>query len=127
MYTVKRAPKIRETLRLEDGEKVLEVKVSLDVSEAVDRYWKYYENFCIAKDAIRKAPSEVSQEQFGNAVLALFGFVFGGDQTRDILSFYDGNYAEMLTDIAPFVLDVVYPKLREASKTHIKKVRGMRR
>lgn len=126
MYTIKRAPKIRETLRLEDGEKTLEVKVDLDINEAVDRYWKYYENFCIARDAIQKSPSEVSQEQFGNAVLALFGFVFGGDQARDILSFYDGNYAEMLTDIAPFVLDVVYPKLREASKAHAKKVRGMR-
>ena len=116
MYQVKRN-RVVEDLELDDNGKKLTIHVDMGVDAILQRYTQAARVLSAAQQEVRKAPDdEAKVEKLGEAILKLFETIFGADQTNQILEFYGGAYLEMLTDIAPFVNDVVAPKITEAQQ-----------
>ena len=117
-FQVQRKSRLRETLELvsADGENTLSIDVDLNLDEMGGRIVAAQDVMTMAAQLVAQEPQSVkAQEAFGSAVIALFGGVFGEADTKRILDFYDGHYAEMLTDIAPFISNVVFPAIKKAS------------
>lgn len=48
-------------------------------------------------------------EAVGRAVFELMAAVFGDDNAADMVKFYENDYMTMLNDLAPVLLDEIYP------------------
>ena len=59
---------------------------------------------------------QAADEAMGNAIIGLFKVVFGNKQTDQILQIYDNRALEMLGDIAPFIAEVIAPRVQEAQQ-----------
>ena len=117
-YQVQRKSRIKETLELldETGAVVESLDVDLNVDQIAGRVNKAYEVLGAAQTALQKnAKSDEALEAYGKAVLAVFDVIFGEDGTKKLISFYDGNFNEMLLDVFPFINDEIMPKIRAAS------------
>ena len=117
-YQVQRKSRIKETLELldETGAVVESLDVDLNVDQIAGRVNKAYEVLGAAQTALQKnARCDEALEAYGKAVLAVFDVIFGEDGTKKLISFYDGNFNEMLLDVFPFINDEIMPKIRAAS------------
>lgn len=119
MYTIKRSH-IVEQLEIDDNgtKTVLEVDISADA--ILREYNQAQYAIAQAQQAAQKAKDDkdmqAAEEAMGNAILGLFKVVFGTKQTDQILQIYDNKPMEMLGDIAPFIADVIAPKVQEAQQ-----------
>lgn len=118
MYSVTRKNRIKEDLQLchANGDVALTVSVDLNIDEMGGRLNKALETFANAQGILQKGntgPEAV--EAYGRAVIALFDVIFGEEDSRKIIAFYEDNYTEMLLDLFPFINDEIMPKVREAS------------
>lgn len=123
-YQIKRKSKIKERLELcdETGAVVLPIDVEINVDD-IAKIANAQQVFIMAKELIQKEPqSAKAQEAFGTAVIAIFAVLFGKENTDKIIAFYDGRYAEMLSDIMPFIEDVLLPKIKEASADYAQQI-----
>lgn len=119
MYKIKRNHLV-EDLQIEDNGKTLDLKVDINVDSILQQYNKAQYRIAQASQAAKEAANdkdmEKAEEAMGNAIFGLFEVVFGQDQTQKIIEFYDNKALEMLGDIAPFITDVVAPKIQEAQQ-----------
>lgn len=119
MYKIKRSH-IVEQLEIDDNgtKTVLEVDISADA--ILREYNQAQYAIARAQQAAQKAKDDkdmqAAEEAMGEAILGLFKVVFGTKQTEQILQIYDNKPMEMLGDIAPFIADVVAPKVQEAQQ-----------
>ncbi|MBO5971355.1 MAG: hypothetical protein J6S14_23015 [Clostridia bacterium] len=129
--------RIVEELEIEDNGKTLLLNVDINVDSILH-------NYNIAQVAMHTAAQEAkaaannkdlqkAEEKMGEAVLSLFEIIFGEEQTKQIIEFYDNRVTEMLGDVAPFINDVVTPKIQEAQQRiqerykQVNRGRGFRR
>lgn len=117
MYQIKRNH-IVEELEIEDNGKTLNLKVDINVDTILKSYTNAQYGIARAQQMAQEAKEDndlaKSEQAMGDAILGLFEVVFGAEQTRQIVDFYDNRSLEMLGDIAPFITDVVAPKIKEA-------------
>ena len=117
-YQVTRKNRIKEILQLcnADGSVAHTLAVDLNVDEIAARVNKVYDTLGMAQNALRDEPNSPKLvEAYGEAVTALFRVIFGDEGAETLLSFYEGNYTEMLLDMFPFINEIVMPQIREAS------------
>lgn len=126
-YIIERKKRIQDEVIFKDESKELTLNVDLDIDSATKRYWKQYETLCIAREKLAGDPDNAElQEAFGKAVIALAAFIFGEEQAQQLLSFYQNREAELLMDVLPYLCDVVYPKLKEASEQRANRASGFK-
>lgn len=117
MYQIKRNH-IVEELEIEDNGKTLKINVDINVDSMLKAYnkaqYKIAQASMDAKKAAEEKDMSMAEEAMGNAVLGLFEVIFGEEQTKQIVDFYDNKALEMLGDIAPFITEVVAPRFKEA-------------
>lgn len=128
MYQIKRNHLVEE-LEIEDNGKKLLLKVDINPDIVLHQYNQaQYKIAQASQDAQKSKNSDdlaAAEVAMGNAVLGLFEVIFGEIQTKKIVEFYEDNSLEMLSDIAPFIADVIAPKIQEAQdriKAHYKQV-----
>lgn len=117
-YQIIRKNRIKEELQLchANGDIALTIPVDINVDEMGAKVIKAQETLAEAQNLVRENPNAPEAlEAFGRAICTLFAVLFGEDNTAKILEFYEGNYAEMLIDIFPFINDAVMPAIKEAS------------
>ena len=133
-YQVTRSKRITETLELtdENGKVVESIDVNLDADAVCTAYRKNQIAIIDAerrlKDVHRKGSQtdlDAAYEAYGDAMLGIFGLVFGEDGTKKILDFYENNYVEMGLQIVPFIRGVVIPKLDEALKCRKQQMKNL--
>lgn len=119
MYQIKRNH-IVEDLEIEDNGKVLTLNVDINVDTILQAYNKAQYKIAQASEDAKKAVTEkdttLAEVAMGNAIFGLFEVVFGKEQTEKIIDFYDNKPLEMLGDIAPFISEVVAPRIQEAQQ-----------
>ena len=117
MYQIKRKH-IVEDLEIEDNGKTLKLSVDINVDSMLKAYNSAQYKIAQASNAAKAAAGDkdmsACEEAMGDAVLSLFEVIFGQEQTRQIIEFYDNKSLEMLGDIAPFITDVIAPRFKEA-------------
>lgn len=119
MYQVKRS-RIVEQLEIDDNGKKVVLDVDISADAILSQYTKAQYAIAQAQQAAQKAKDDkdlqASEEAMGKAIISLFKVVFGEKQTDQILRIYDNRALEMLGDIAPFIADVIAPRVQEAQQ-----------
>ena len=126
MYQITRNHVI-EDLELDDNGKKLTLHVDLNVDTILRRYLKAAGDLAQAQQAARTGPTEDRIEALGVTILNLFSVIFGDDQAKQLIDFYDGAYTEMLADVTPFINDVVAPKVSEAQQRIMSQYKNVKR
>lgn len=125
---IKRTRPFLDTLELEDGDKQLTIVVNIHFERSAPLIRKAQVALIEAEKAIqqdKKNPNNL--EAYGNAVIALFAAVFGEQEAGKILQFYEGQYTDMLTDILPYILQVVIPSMQQYQKNKIDRMQQARK
>lgn len=132
-YQIKRRQKTIEKLELadENGKVIYVLEVQLDADDMVKKIHRKYTELtrALSETTEIKHKTESGEEieecieKLGHAVVSLFEAVFGTDDTRKILDFYDSRYIEMCRDVVPFITKVVIPKLQKINEENRKKVK----
>lgn len=126
MYTITRNHVV-EDLHLEDNGKTLDLHVDLNVDAILQRYAAAAKALSDAQKATQGGLTEERVTALGEAILGIFEVIFGEKQAEQLVEFYDGAYTEMLADVAPFVNDVVAPKINEAQQRIMQKYQNVKR
>lgn len=126
MYTITRNHVV-EDLHLEDNGKTLDLHVDLNVDAILQRYAAAAKALSDAQKATQSGLTEERVTALGEAILGVFEVIFGEKQAAQLVEFYDGAYTEMLADVAPFVNDVVAPKINEAQQRIMQKYQNVKR
>ena len=126
MYQITRNHVV-EDLELDDNGKKLTLHVDLNVDTILRRYLKAAGELAQARQAASKGSTEERIEALGVAILNLFSVIFGDDQAKQLIDFYDGAYTEMLADVTPFINDVVAPKVSEAQQRIMSQYKNVKR
>lgn len=126
MYQVVRNHVV-EDLQLKDGDKELILHVDLSVDRILQQYAAASKALVDAQAAVRSGITEERVEALGKAILGVFEVVFGPEQAGKLVEFYDESYTEMLADVAPFINDVVAPKINEAQQRIVEKYKNVKR
>lgn len=129
-YQARRSRKLYEEFELvdENGDVVHTLKVSLDADDMVVAINRKYTALTRAltetTEAQRKAKDkkelEECMETLGRAVLDLIEAVFGEENGKVLVDFYEGRYLEMSREVLPFISQVVIPRLVEIRKENQK-------
>ena len=118
MYVVKRKETFTETLRLEapDG-KTEDIIIKLQPNPALLKNFRALQIKMIDLETNKNhLAEETAIEERGKCVVDMFVLLFGQQATEKILAFYEDNYVEMLTDIFPFIQEVIIPRLNMVAK-----------
>ena len=119
MYQITRT-RIVEQLEIDDNgaKTVLDVDISADaiLKEYNQAQYAIAQAQMLAQKAKDEKDAEAAEQAMGEAILSLFKVIFGKDQLDKILQIYDNRPLEMLGDIAPFIAEVVTPRIQEAQQ-----------
>lgn len=129
MFIAKRKKKVFETFALadEDGNIVHTYDVSCDPEEHLIEYNRAINKIIKAEQLIKEEPNPQNYEIYGAAVIDMMGIFFGEEASKEILAFFEDRYTEMITEVFPFITDVLMPKMREISEKELEKVRKRRK
>lgn len=120
-YEAKRRKLYEEEFLLteEDGTVVHKLHVSLDADSMVK---KLSEKHVALINALRdiQAVNAISTEDsgkkleiLGNTVIDILEAVFGKENAKIIVEFYDSRYIEMCKEVMPFITETVIPQIRK--------------
>ena len=74
-------------------------------------------------DLQRRSKTEQEFESLGRAIVDLFELIFGAENTQKIVSFYEGDYANMLMDLFPYLRNTVFEELNRRTAARIKNLK----
>lgn len=131
-YQAKRRKRYIEDFELvdENGEVVKTLQVSLDADDMVARLSRkytdlmrvYQETANSQKDTETMEDYEKRLEMLGNAVVDLLEAVFGEEDTKTIVAFYENRYVEMCKEVVPFITQCVIPRCAEIKRENQKSI-----
>ena len=131
-YQAKRHKRFNEDFELVDGEGNVAhtLHVSLDADDMVAKINRKY-------TALTRALAETTEikrntqdpdkvqgcvEALGRAVIDLLEAVFGEEDAKTVVEFYEGRYIEMSQEVLPFITQHATPRLTEMRKDNKKAV-----
>lgn len=124
-YQAKRKQIYEEEFQLveQDGRIVHTLVVSLDVDSVIRKLSEKHIALTRNLQEIQKMKnSSVELEKLGKTVIDLFEAVFGTEDTKVILEFYNNRYVEMCQEVLPFITNVVIPEVRKLAQENKKYV-----
>lgn len=132
-WQAKRSRTLQEDFELvdENGNVVHTLHVSLDADDMTVKISRKYTALVRAMSETtemkRKAESaeelENCMEKLGQAVIDMLEAVFGVEDTKTIVEFYENRYIEMSREVLPFISQVVIPRMQELAAENKKSIR----
>lgn len=127
-YTAKRKKIYEEEFLLteEDGTVVHTLHVALDADSIAMKLYEKQIALLEAMHALENLKDTTPDaygdklKELGNIVIDLLETVFGKEDTKTILEFYDSRYIEMCQELKPFIMDVVIPQVRKIAQSNKK-------
>lgn len=129
-YEAKRKKVYEEEFLLteEDGTVVHKLHVALDADSMVKKLSEKHVALLNALHNVQNVPNMSADESeekikiLGNAVVDILEAVFGKENAKIIVEFYDSRYIEMCKEVMPFVTDVVIPQVRKIAQSNKKQI-----
>ena len=120
-YEAKRRKLYEEEFLLteEDGTVVHKLHVSLDADSMVKKLSEKYVALLNAYQQVQTAGAMSAEniaerlEFLGNTVVDMLEAVFGDENPKIIVEFYDSRYIEMCKEVMPFITEAVIPQIRK--------------
>lgn len=107
-----------ESIELVNEEGVTEkvITVRLDKAglamNASKKFVEIQRLLAMAEKARGKENAEELVTKLGQTVIDFFETIFGEENTKTILEFYEGNYIEMVLEVVPFIQEKILPVSR---------------
>ena len=136
MYTVQRKQTINDELVINDskGEEALRLPVKLYIDDILAQYNRLRAMLGEAQHNLQTNPTdEVALTSYGLVLTEFFSLIFGREGCNKRLAFYGGNnpgkcrWTEILTDVPPFIADVINPQVQAAMKERAERFRRLSR
>ena len=126
-YQAKRRKIYEEDFELldENGNVVHSLRVSLDADSMVAKLSEKHVALVNALQNVQNAKNTAGEDALtvlGNTVIDILEAVFGKDDAKTIIDFYDNRYIEMCQEVMPFVTGTVIPEVRKISQANKKQV-----
>lgn len=131
-YQAKRRQRFEEDFELvnEYGEVEHTIHVSLDADDMITKITRKYTDMIKVLSETTEAKRQAdnpeaiadSIDKLGGAVVTLFQAVFGDEDTKKIVDFYDNRYIEMCKEVTPFITNVVIKRCIEIKNENQKAV-----
>lgn len=123
MYVVKNNHEIKEDLCIQTpGKPDVVIHVHINVDKIMFKYNRARKNIGEMQHRLEEDPeSEEAMTGYGAAILSLFELLFGEENTQKIVDVYENRYTDMLSDISPFIVEVVTPKMEDAVQNYVEK------
>lgn len=129
-YQAKRKKRFIEDFELIDEKDNLfkTLHVELDADDMVAKINRKYTALCqvLRETTEIKRKSQSNEEiqgcieTLGNAVVQMLEAVFGEENAKTIVEFYDNRYIELCNEVVPFITKVVIPRLNDIRKQNQK-------
>ena len=121
MYQIQRTKPFEDTIELCDSGEALQIKYSVTITPDFARNARALQVKII--DLQRRSKTEQEFESLGRAIVDLFELIFGVENTQKIVSFYEGDYANMLMDLFPYLRNTVFEELNRRTAARIKNLK----
>lgn len=131
-YRAKRSKRFTEEFELEDenGNVVKTLQVSLDADDMVAKLNRKYTALVKALNDTTELKRQTENaeivegcvETLGRAVVDMLEAVFGAEDAKVIVDFYEGRYIEMCKEVLPFITQCVIPRCNEIKKENQKSI-----
>jgi len=128
MYKLSREKKIIEQIELDGGEVI---DINIDVENISNDFNQAYNKVIAAEKKMAELKIKTDNKEvidlnierdYGEAVIALFSVVFGEENTSKILNYYENRYIEMSSEVFPFIINVVVPRMKTYMEEKRKKL-----
>lgn len=133
-YQANRSKKYVEDFELVDAEGNIKhtLHISLDADDMAAKINRKYVALTRALSETTEAKRKVETaedlqgvfETLGNAMVDLLQAVFGEENAKILLDFYEDSYIEMSREVLPFISNVVIPRMIEIRKDNQKALLG---
>lgn len=133
-YQAKRSKKYVEDFELVHAEGNIKhtLHISLDADDMTVKINRKYVALTRALSETTEAKRKVETaedlqgvfETLGNAMVDLLQAVFGEENAKILLDFYEDSYIEMSREVLPFISNVVIPRMIEIRKDNQKALLG---
>lgn len=133
-YQAKRSKKYVEDFELVDAEGNIKhtLHISLDADDMTVKINRKYVALTRALSETTEAKRKVETaedlqgvfETLGNAMVDLLQAVFGEENAKILLDFYEDSYIEMSREVLPFISNVVIPRMIKIRKDNQKALLG---
>lgn len=132
-YQATKNRKCVETLELvnENGETVKVISVEITAGKLADSLSRKYVDLIRARRKISEMPEKygnkaddmtVMYSELGQIIFDMMEAVFGKENTKEILNFYENDYIEITTQVMPFITNVILPQARRLAQENKRKI-----
>ena len=131
-YRAKRSKRFVEEFELadENGNVVKTLQVSLDADDMVAKLNRKYTALVKALNDTTELKRQTEDaevvegcvETLGRTVVDMLEAVFGAEDAKVIVDFYEGRYLEMCKEVLPFITQCVIPRCNEIKKENQKSI-----
>lgn len=131
-YQAMRTKRVTEDFELTDADGSVKyvLHVNLDADDMLPKVnKKYIELTRVLAETTEMKRKANSNEEFdqaydllGRATVALYEAVFGSEDTKTIVEFYESRYIEMCREVTPFITGVVIPRCIEIKNENRKSI-----
>lgn len=128
MYTIRKVSDIHDELVIENssGEVELRLPVNIVINDVLARYNRLRRLLGEAEEKLRKMPdSEECQSYYGAVFVEILKVIFGEEGCAKLLANYENKYERLLSDVSPFIVDAVNPRMDAAMKARAEKYRRL--
>ena len=127
MAVLERKKKLVDTLELknEDGSTFAILNIVLDVDRIMTEYNRARNDVIRAQQKIKADPQnpEILNE-YGKAIVSVLDVLFGTENTKKLLEFYENKYSELLEMIFPYISNEIEPRMREIVNDKVAKMKA---
>lgn len=127
MAVLERKKKLVDTLELknEDGSTFAILNIDLDVDRIMTEYNRARNDVIRAQQKIKADPQnpEILNE-YGKAIVSVLDVLFGTENTKKLLEFYENKYSELLEMIFPYISNEIEPRMREIVNDKVAKMKA---
>lgn len=127
MAVLERKKKLVDTLELknEDGSTFAILNIDLDVDRIMAEYNRARNDVIRAQQKIKADPQnpEILNE-YGKAIVSVLDVLFGAENTKKLLEFYENKYSELLEMIFPYISNEIEPRMREIVNDKVAKMKA---
>lgn len=128
MYTIRKVSDIHDELVIENsiGEVELRLPVNINIEDVLARYNRLRRLLSEAQEKLRQDPNcDQYQTYYGTIFVEILKIVFGEEGCAKLLANYENKYEKLLSDVAPFIVDAINPKMEAAMKSRAEKYRRL--
>ena len=122
-----------ESLELvnENGEVEKIIQVEITTGKLADSLSRKYVELIRAQREMKQLSNDTDKktekmvetyEHIGTIVLEMMEIVFGEKNTKEIMSFYENDYVEIIQQVMPFIINIILPEVRSIAQENKAKI-----